>query len=167
MLEEIENARSAAESVGVEDVGDEGEPINFWVLVQCLRVYYKRDDRRVLGKESRALEQSLFTQGEVDMLRVTFEQACQREALFEDQTEAAASGRRRSIATPAGYDVKELSKDGIRRLLRTLGVKVTEYQRKLLEGRIDGFETNGRVDFADYLILMRWALDANIANISG
>merc|ERR1712203_1331563 len=100
--------------------------MGFWVLVQCLRVYYKRDDRRVLDKESRALEQSLFTQGEVDMLRVSFEQACQREALFEDQTEAAAGGVRRSITMSyghGGYVEQELNKDGIRRLLRSLGVK--------------------------------------------
>jgi len=164
VLAEIERAREAAKQVGVEDAGEAGAGVSYWVWVQLLRVLYRRDDRLVLDREARAIEQSKFSHGEVDQFRGIFLNWFENDRLFEA---AAMTGSRPTAPQGllSGEAPKVLSKDCVRRLLRSLGVTLSHGQRILLDQRIDGLEASGSVDFADFLRLMRWMLDIDFAGI--
>mmetsp|Transcript_62619 Transcript_62619/g.115082 ORF Transcript_62619/g.115082 Transcript_62619/m.115082 type:complete len:992 (-) Transcript_62619:47-3022(-) len=168
VLVQLDKARSAASSVGVDDVGEEGGAVSFWVLVQLLRVLYNRDDKRVLDREAHAAEQSRFSTGEIEEFREVFMSWWARDKVFEDEAATLVPGA--SVGggeEDVGTDVKELSKDGMRRLLRSLGMALSADQRQALEGKILELGTpSGRVDFATFLRLMRWMLDCNFADIN-
>merc|ERR1712113_1218051 len=162
MGEQVDTARIAASSVGVDDVGEPGSGhLSFWVLVQLLRVLFSRDDKRVLDREARAQEQTKFANPEVDTFREIFLNWFQRDKVFVDEELSNLPG---GAPRTTDEEVKELSKDCMRRLLKSMGMKLNTEQRNKLERKIDDFGT-GRVDFADFLRLMRWMLDTNFADI--
>lgn len=165
ILEQVDQARMSAASVGVEDVGQPGSGhLSFWVLVQLLRVLFSRDDKRVLDRETRAVEQTRFVLAEVDSFREVFANWFARDKMFEDEAAANAPGAG-NVPRSTDEEVKELSKDCMRRLCKSMGMKLNTEQRNKLERKIDDFGTTGRVDFADFLRLMRWMLDTNFADI--
>merc|ERR1712217_863888 len=166
VLDEIDRARVAATSVGVQDAGEPGSGhLSFWVLVQLLRVMFSRDDKRVLDRESRAVEQTRFSLPEVDSFREIFVNTFHRDKVFEDEAEQNLPGGAQRLPCAAEEEIKEISKDGMRRLLKSMGMKLSVEQRNKLERKIDDLGTTGRVDFADFLRLMRWMLDTNFADI--
>jgi Ca2+-binding EF-hand superfamily protein len=161
----VDDARKAAAFVGVENVGTPRTgKVNLWVLLQLLRVVYKRDDRRVLDKEARAMEATRFSKAEVDVFREVFQNWCLKEQRFEDE-DSKSKAQQYTRMVVAGGETKELSKEGVRRLLRSMGLKLDNADRRALEGKIDTLDTGGRVDFADFLNLMRWMVDSNFAGI--
>merc|ERR1712232_320160 len=118
-MEEVEMARDAAVSMGVQDVGENGNgSIRFWVLVQLLRRLYNRDDKCVLERESKAVEEAKFSVGEVEQFREVFMNTVKESNAFE--SEAAANRGKKIVASKDGP--KELSKDGMQRLLCSLGL---------------------------------------------
>merc|ERR1719401_2553235 len=89
LMQETEKARAAAVAVGVENVGEpnDGNPlINFWVLVQLLRVLYARDDKRILDREARAVELTRFSATEVEEFRDVFMSWFSKDRAFEEDT---------------------------------------------------------------------------------
>jgi len=162
---ELGRAREAAAHVGVVDAEAEGQ-VSFWVLVQLLRVLFSRDDKLVLDREARAAEQTGFNSREVDEFREVFSACHQHDRVFEgptDDTTASLDGLPGWRAV--GDEAPELSKNCMRRLLRNLGVSLNPEHRSKLERKIDEFGTQGHVNFADFLRLMRWMLDTNFADI--
>merc|ERR1712178_563037 len=88
---------------------------------------------------------------------------------FEDEEEENHGHRKHEEESEP--DMKEISKDGMRRLLRQLGCNLSAHQREELEGKIaelDQLNHHGipHVDFASFLRLMRWMLDNNFADIN-
>lgn len=160
---EILAARKAAKSMGVTDAFDPDGNVNLWVITQLLRKHYKKDDKRVLDREERAQEQSRFTQGEVDGFREAFQGCVMREKVFE--VEAQASSNRHSILDIGQGSSTALSIDGMRRMLTSMGLKLTAENRVALQKKSDELDTPGRIAFADFLLLMRWMLDCNFAGI--
>lgn len=202
-LADIERARETATLAGVEDIGTPGGSITFWVLVQVLRVLYKRDDNIILANELRAAKEADFEQGEVDGFRCVFMDWFSQDKKFQKEAAVSlsppsvadlgpplselhnrgrpSSGRpssvlegtsnrqnadRRATPPPGATEEKELSKDSIRRLLRSMGLTVTKENTCKLERKIDDLDSSGRVDFADFLRLMRWMLSTNFADIN-
>jgi calmodulin len=171
VLVQVDKARSAAASAGVEELGSEGNNVSFWVLVQLLRVLYNRDDKRILDREAHAAEQSRFSTHEIEEFREVFLNWWSHEKNFEDEEEENKPGHHANEETEVEPDLKEISKDGMRRLLRQLGCNLNSDQRTELEGKIgelDSLNHHGipHVDFASFLRLMRWMLDSNFANIN-
>jgi len=169
----IDKARASARSVGVDNVGKDGEgQVGFWVLIQLLRVLYNRDDKRVLDREAHAAEQSRFTTTEIEEFRDIFLNWWAHEKNFEDEEDEnspGAHGVQDEVEVAA--EAKEISKDGMRRLLRQLGCNLDNTQRGELEGKIaelDQVNHHGiaHCDFASFLRLMRWMLDSNFADIN-
>jgi Ca2+-binding EF-hand superfamily protein len=169
VLGQVDKARQAAEAVGVETGPDKGS-VGFWVLVQLLRVLYNRDDKRILDREAHAAEHSRFSTHEIEEFREVFLNWWSHEKNFEDEEEANKPNH--DDAEPeVEPDCKEISKDGMRRLLRQLGCNLTHDQRAELEAKVselDQVNHNGvaHVDFASFLRLMRWMLDTNFADIN-
>jgi len=165
LLANIEAARAAASAIGVRDTGEAGTPLNMWVVVQVLRIMYNRDDRLVLDRESRSIEQTRFTADEVREFRDIFISWHTRDNVFNDTPSPAASFNGGSVPLAKSNATEDLSKDCMRRLIRSLGTVLNSGQRWMLEQKIDELNTFGRVDFADFLRIMRWMLDTNFANV--
>jgi len=164
VLAEIDNARDLAAEMGVENVGKKGgSPVNFWVLIQMLRVMFKKDDKEKLERETTAIEESKFVTAEIDSFREIFVSWYEKDKAFELEKIRNAGGKE----TIEEVETKELSKDCMRRLLQSLGVTVTPEQRKKLEGKIDDqTDKGGKLDFADFLRIMRWMLDTDFAGLA-
>merc|ERR1711957_951837 len=113
-------------------------------------------------------ETTRFTLTEVDTFREVFTNWFARDKVFEDEAASNHTGLvGGGCPRTTDEEVKELSKDCMRRLLKSMGLKLNQEQRNKLERKIDDFGTPGRVDFADFLRLMRWMLDTNFADIQG
>jgi len=162
MLKQLDQARSAAKYVGVRDVGEMGSvPVNFWVFVQLLRQLYNRDDKRVLDRETAAAEQSGFSPQEVEEFREIFLSWWSHEKSFEEEP------TEEELIEMPEPDSRQISKDGMRRLFKSMGIKLSEKDRMELEKHVAEFgHTHGKVDFAAFLRIMRWMLDANFADVN-
>lgn len=164
MLQTLGKAREAADEAGIEDIGDaKSNKVTFWVLVQLLRVLYNRDDRRVLDRQERAIEQTKFSVAEVDQFREVFHTWYLQDRMFCQESSFTNPAK---VSISEG-DIRELSKDCIRRLLKSLNVTLNGEDRKKLDEKLDSFGNDGKTDFADFLRLMRWMLDINFGDISG
>jgi len=163
VLTEIDNARDLAAEMGVENVGKKGgSPVNFWVMIQMLRVMYRKDDNEKLKRETTAVEETKFSTAEIDSFREIFVSWYEKDKAFELEKIRNAGGKE----TGEEVETKELTKDCMRRLLQSLGVTVTPEQRKKLERKIDDQTQTGKLDFADFLRIMRWMLDTDFAGLA-
>eukprot|EP00913_Durusdinium_trenchii_P004157 g3852.t1 len=145
LLSDLEKARDTATG---SDAGDKGEGFNFWVLVQLLRIQFSRNDGKVLGREAQAVNETLFSQGEVDSFRESFVSWFERQA------------RRGSMGSSEEQE-KNAVCGTVFSLIRSLGVKIDEDQRKRLERKIEELNPNLSLDFPDFLRLMRWMTDSS------
>jgi Ca2+-binding EF-hand superfamily protein len=169
VLIQVDKARQSAAEAGVENVGVSGGDVSFWVFIQLLRVLYNRDDKRVLDREAHAAEQSRFSQTEIEEFREVFINWWGHEKNFEDEEEDNQPGAHDEPEVEPEH--KEISKDGMRRLLRQLGCNLTAQQKEELERKIEELDQvhhhhSPHVDFASFLRLMRWMLDSNFAGIN-
>mmetsp|Transcript_47483 Transcript_47483/g.109933 ORF Transcript_47483/g.109933 Transcript_47483/m.109933 type:complete len:476 (+) Transcript_47483:3-1430(+) len=154
-LRSLSKARSAALALGIQDVGDAESPLSFWVLVQLLRALYSpADDQQLPDREAKAIEQTKFGQSEVTDFRQIF-------------LGCSAPGEARGSDPRCSTKAYDLSSEAVRRLLHSLNVQLDMDSRARLDNKIDELNPAGRVDFADFLRLMRWMLDINFADIEG
>jgi len=159
-LTSIDKARATARKVGVENVGDADSPLEYWSLVQLIRVLMS-SDKSVMDREAKAIAQTKFGQSEVDGFKEIFTSCCAVQAREEEQPPAASFGGEE------GASAKELSKEAVQGVLRSLGMTLDAESRQRLDGKIDELNGLSRVDFADFLRLMRWMLETNFADIEG
>lgn len=159
LLSDLEKARDTASNLGVQDAGDKGEGFNFWVLVQLLRIQFSRNDGKVLGREAQAVNETLFSQGEVDSFRESFvswfERQARRGSMGSSEEQERSDSR-----------IKELNKGTVFSLIRSLGVKIDEDQRKRLERKIEELNPNLSLDFPDFLRLMRWMVTVDFGGVN-
>jgi len=161
---DIETSRTNAQYAGVKEVG-KGGAITFEVLVQLLRILFNQKDQALLDREKKAMEETTFSIGESQEFRQIFTATCESEQNFAAE---AAANAGKPLSLKPGEVLKEISKDGVRRLLTSLGLKVgpnqqtelAEYLGKLTPGGAD-------VDFADFLRLMKWMMSRNFCGIQG
>lgn len=164
LLDKIDTARELAKAMEVANCGTEGSPINFGVMLQLLRIFYHRDDRRVVDRATKAAEETRFSAEDVSEFHSVFLKWTARDSVFKEVPNTPVG----EFGTPLvkGDDIMTMSKDGMHRGLRSLGTGLNAEQRDTLDQKIDKLNTNGCVDFADFLRLMRWMEDTNFANIA-
>mmetsp|Transcript_62123 Transcript_62123/g.172159 ORF Transcript_62123/g.172159 Transcript_62123/m.172159 type:complete len:840 (-) Transcript_62123:153-2672(-) len=169
-LKSLEKARANARAVGVENAGNASNPVSFWVLVQLLRVLSSDDDQHALHREAVAISETTFGQMEVDEFRKVFVGCVLQNRALEDESsqgQDAILWRNRGDASGDDLVTKELSKESVKRLLRSLGMSLNLEQRQQLYCKIEELSSSGRVDFADFLRLISWMLETNFADIHG
>eukprot|EP00929_Paragymnodinium_shiwhaense_P059678 TRINITY_DN29877_c0_g1_i1.p1 TRINITY_DN29877_c0_g1~~TRINITY_DN29877_c0_g1_i1.p1 ORF type:complete len:1608 (+),score=662.86 TRINITY_DN29877_c0_g1_i1:80-4903(+) len=154
----IEKSRSNAIASGVQDVGTGGS-LTIWVLIQLLRLLYNDRNQKLIDRERTAMEETKYTAAEGKEYREVFVNWFQQEQAFEE----AAGHHTETTADTA----KDISRDGVKRLLGALGLKLSNVQSKDLDNKVHTLNESGRVDFADFLRVMRWMQDTNFANING
>lgn len=163
VLSEIDKARDAAHFAGVDKVGEKGSgTINFWVFLQLLRALSSQGDKAELEREAAAVKETGFTRTETVQFRDSFQDWIKKEEEYKE-----------SLLGPEGQSdlqlepCKEISKDGIKRLLKSVGVQLSPELRQRLEKKLDELSPEGLFDFADFLRLMRWMLDTNFGGLRG
>lgn len=139
--------------------------VDFWVVVQLLRGLYRLDDKKTLIKVTRAAEQSRFQAQEVAEFQEVFLNWYQR-----DQTRYAGGPEPSQGEGPRdqeGEEIKALSKSSLLRLLRSLGLKIEGPNRSDFEKKLAELSEHplSKIDFADFMRLMRWMLDTNFCDI--
>jgi len=156
----LQRSREAAAERGVVDPSP--SKYGFWVMIQLLRALYRRDDRQAVNRVARASDQCQFSVLEVDQFREVFMNWFEKDSVYEDPELQA----QRALDDPTD-DKKELTKASIRRLLRSLGVQPAASDREKLDLKVVELNEQERLDFADFLRLMRWMMDINFGNING
>jgi len=139
--------------------------VDFWVVVQLLRGLYRLDDKKTLIKVTRAAEQSNFQAQEVAEFQEVFLNWYQR-----DQSRYAGGHEPSQGEGPRdqeGEEIKALSKSSLLRLLRSLGLKIEGPSRFDFDKKLAELSEHplSKIDFADFMRLMRWMLDTNFCNI--
>eukprot|EP00929_Paragymnodinium_shiwhaense_P007497 TRINITY_DN111419_c0_g1_i1.p1 TRINITY_DN111419_c0_g1~~TRINITY_DN111419_c0_g1_i1.p1 ORF type:complete len:863 (+),score=300.88 TRINITY_DN111419_c0_g1_i1:117-2705(+) len=153
---EIDRAFGNARDAGVQDASL-GGAVTFWVMVQLLRLMYNRRDQEAVDREKAVMEACSFSVPEVKDFREVFASCCKDERQFLEEA---------GVLHPDEKDPTVMSKDGLRRLLATLGVK--KFKKQDLDDKVDMYDPElGAVDFCNFLRLMRWMLDTNFGNING
>jgi len=141
--------------------------VDFWVLVQLLRDLFRRDDKVALDKVARAAQMSKFSAHEVAEFQQVFNELYTRDEMYSggegpDQSDMMPTFSEALVKEPA----KALTKASLLRLMKSLGLKVTADHRELLDARVKEYGEDERVDFAGFLRIMRWMVDADFAGIS-
>lgn len=174
VLNEIDKARAMAVAAGVSDIGERGSgTMNFWELVQLLRLLYSHVDSQVLERENRAIEETQFKRAEVDDFREIFVDWLEKHRQFLAETRAIHQNQRlshprwvNSRPQEDHHDADALDGDAIRRLISSLGLRMDSAQRGQLEQKIRDFKNGGSIVFPDFLRLMRWMLDTDFAGLT-
>lgn len=173
VLNEIDKARAMAKAAGVSDIGERGSgTMNFWELVQLLRLLYSHADSQVLERENRAIEETQFKRAEVDDFRLIFDDWLLKHKEFLEEARRIHDNQRITRHPQLKFRPEEedqvdcLNGDAIRRLIGSLGLRMNSGQRGQLEHKIKTFKTGGSISFPDFLRLMRWMLDTDFAGLT-
>lgn len=194
MLAKLDEARKAARRAGVTEhrIGNMGSPtIKFWPLVHMIRLMSKADDAAEVDREAAACAEVQFAPKEIIGFREVFAYWAQRSddnnsfGIYvspslpqQDETKSKAKAKASTmslIGKPNGdgtegdnSNVQWLSADGVRRVLRSLGLSLPRKEHETLETKVSSYDLDerGRMDFPDFLRLMRWILDTNFANVN-
>eukprot|EP00929_Paragymnodinium_shiwhaense_P031093 TRINITY_DN17504_c0_g1_i1.p1 TRINITY_DN17504_c0_g1~~TRINITY_DN17504_c0_g1_i1.p1 ORF type:complete len:786 (-),score=234.68 TRINITY_DN17504_c0_g1_i1:359-2716(-) len=161
VLGKIDEAKQQALDIGVTDVG-EGAEISVWVLLQLLRILLTAQEKLRLEREAEALASTNFTTNEATEFKMIFASCLKNERVYEQESQGMVMGDE-DDGDKGGKKI--ISTDGIRRMLGTLGLKVSGPAGGELQDKME--EYKGNVDYADFLRLMRWMMDRNFANING
>jgi Ca2+-binding EF-hand superfamily protein len=163
VVKQIEKSRVAAADRGACTLAPPGSPVNFWVVVQMMREIRKRDDKHTLNKTAKAAAQARFSNQEVEQFREVFTSTWEKDRFFEEDADRDEGHHEEE----GDEDKREITKTSLRRLLRSLGVSLDGNLRGELDAKIETFGKSDRVDFADFLTLMRWMMDTNFGGITG
>lgn len=177
MFRRLDQAWERALVAGVprEELGEgQGPRVTFWVMVHLIRILRLDHDEATAQHTTQALEETSFTQKEADEFREVFDLWVRRRAERAgggSPTEGSPSPTGSSPPTsPSRVEssaVGELAVDDVRRVLRSLGLSLNGRQRGELKRYLAGQGAEISLDFATFLRLMRWMLDANFADIRG
>jgi Ca2+-binding EF-hand superfamily protein len=151
----LNDARKAAEAAGADEVSEPGSgSVRFWELVQLMRVFQQKCELADENEMSMIVLETQFKHEEIVQFREVFVSWLRRESIFSGGHSAdSASG---------------LSIEGVRRLLRSIGVSTTTQQRQSLASRVQELAADGqsRLKFAGFLRLMWWLTDEDFAGIN-
>jgi len=158
ILRMLEDAKKKAVEIGAASVDGE---VNFWVVVQLLRTLYKRDDRLKMDKIARIAREVRFSQGEVAEFQEVFLSWYESDGRFSSEGQVQEA--------PAEAERKTLTTTSLVRLFRSLGMKIEPHHRTVLDAKVANIAEEGstdRVEFVEFLRLMRWMMDTNFADIT-
>lgn len=162
LMNKLDVARSLAREAGCTDVGPDGSPfLKFWSFIQLarmLRTEKEKEEEAAL----RALQAELrFSEGEVEDFRQIFRTWVRKSYEIEGKKPP-----KKQENVP-----ETLSRDMVRRLIRSLGVSVTPLSADQLDKQVQELDSEGRTERAEllfpaFLRLMRWVLDTDFAGIN-
>eukprot|EP00747_Dinoflagellata_sp_TGD_P019529 gnl/TRDRNA2_/TRDRNA2_127234_c0_seq2.p1 gnl/TRDRNA2_/TRDRNA2_127234_c0~~gnl/TRDRNA2_/TRDRNA2_127234_c0_seq2.p1 ORF type:complete len:588 (-),score=134.52 gnl/TRDRNA2_/TRDRNA2_127234_c0_seq2:101-1813(-) len=177
MLLLIKKAKSLSHEANLEDspssVDAPSAIMSFWQFVQLLRLLQDTNERKEQERNQTALANAGFNLQEVDEFRKVFNHWSSKmeskDAALEPQKKSKSSNwhSRRSIDA-ALHVPSRLSLDGVRSILHALGVQTRKSEREELQNHFMQLDLDDhkRIDFPDFLRLMRWMLDSNFARIN-
>lgn len=163
-LQQVQKAREAAAFYGGwQYAGDAGD-VTFAVFIQLLRALNSESNKTEIERAEAARLETMFSGDEIEQLRSSFHERLRLEEDYLNEQIANSPKSSAPRRETVGHS-KELTKDGIQRLLRSLGVTFTSELKVLLEQKIDLLNPSGHIDIADYLRLMRWIADTNFGGV--
>lgn len=183
MLKALDVARNDARVAGVEEelLGNMGDPaVTFNVMLFLVRALLTAADHAEVDRDRQIMDKTKFTPKEAEEFREIFSFWAEKAAALDDgkaaPEEAPAGSPGKGLMTPSGGDSSEaprihlLTEDGMKRVVRSLGLIMTPQERheldeKLKEGPTDK-ENPGKYGFFEFLVFMRWMLDTNFAHIN-
>eukprot|EP00927_Polykrikos_kofoidii_P060017 TRINITY_DN55099_c0_g1_i1.p1 TRINITY_DN55099_c0_g1~~TRINITY_DN55099_c0_g1_i1.p1 ORF type:complete len:1145 (-),score=220.22 TRINITY_DN55099_c0_g1_i1:103-3498(-) len=156
LMARLDMVREICREAGVEETSKDGSTeVFFWEFVQLARLLQKQQDMREEEQMTKLSKELRFKQQEVDEFRQAFRDA----AIPEDGGGQMESAKRRKSKTV-------LSRDMVRRFLRSLGLKITIDLSKTLDEQVQKHEDDDLMtDFGAFLILMRWVVDTDFADM--
>lgn len=167
IVKQLKDARAVTKERGITDVAE--DQVDFWVLIQLLRGFYRRDDKQTLDKVTRAAEQSRFQASEVAEFQEVFLNWYERDSCRYAESTVDPD-------VEENPEVKAIPKNSLLRLLRSLGLKIDPDSRLKLEDKMLDYADDSddaatgvqeqKVEFADFLRLMRWMMDTNFCRIT-
>jgi len=186
MLEKLDIARRKARGCGVPDVevGQMGSPsVTFHVLLFLVRMLHTAADHAEVEKDKSVMAATKFTPKEAEDFREIFTYWVKTSAALDgapqqpkeatDALALVASGSVTAGAKAAADVTKNLlslTKDGMIRVVRSLGLNMSPEDKKDLDFKLDHgpFDKDrpGRFGFFEFLVFMRWMLDRNFARIN-
>jgi Ca2+-binding EF-hand superfamily protein len=182
MLEKLDVARNMAIQAGVEEelIGVMGDPsVTFNVLLFLVRMLATAADHAEVDRDREIMEKTQFTPKEAEEFReIFFKWAKKASALDSGQDAPDEKGDTKAglITDKSGSNDADvgrtqlLTQDGLRRVVRSLGLTMSQQDRKDLDDRIEMGPTEkdnpGKYGFFEFLIFMRWMLDLNFGHIN-
>jgi len=159
LMERLDKARKLCRECGVQEVSKLGSSdLRYWEFVQLCRLLQKQKDTDEEEYMAKLMVTLKFSLPEIDQFRQVFNTWINIDK--EDD------------APPPDPSVKnvpqKLSRDLVRRLLRSLGCKLTPGNALELDKQTNVLEDASKnLAFDAFLKLMRWVLDSNFSDING
>ncbi|CAE6939139.1 CML20 [Symbiodinium natans] len=155
LLRQIESARKHAYESGVrESILEQDHNVTFWTFVQLCRLLQSHRERLESKKTSDLMAELKFTKFEVEQFRHVFAQWARWQPDGEDST--------REIDTTT----ETLSQEQVFRVFRSAGASLAGHRMSVLlwalEPLQEGFR---RLNFHNFLRLMRWVVDTDFAGL--
>lgn len=177
LMARFEQVREKGRALGltVKEIGRRGDPcVPFGLFVQMVRIHL---DEAGLGR-SEAARKAQFPVREVAELRGVFETWSRWEATTDpDDSQSVASAYIGPLTPEDLFDRKNLllSIRGMLRVLYSIDVRVTADMKEDLVAKIQDVSTSQvsagnpapALDFAGFLLVMRWMMDNNFGDING
>jgi len=154
LMDKIDAAREKAREAGIKEVGEAG-CITFWVFIQLARTLETEKEQEEEARLESLMEQLGFSQREVDDFRHVF---LERKREFGED-----------LAAEGGPEPRGLNRDVLRRVIRSLGVAIVGDNKGKLDTKLAELGVSdefSQMDFAGFLLLMKWILDTNFAGVS-
>jgi len=156
LVHELETAKQTVVERGIEP--DEDGKVSFWVILQLLRGLRRKTDTQTMRKIVQATAECNLKPSEVAEFQELFMQWCRH-----DCVDVSHQGHDHH-----GHLLAKISLLSL--LSSSLKLKVEARERSLLTAKIadltENRNSNGAIDFADFLRIMRWMLDTNFCNIN-
>jgi len=194
---EIARTKALEAGVEEADAGKAASPTTLHVFLHFLQAWRLEKQQGLLEEEEKVMDKARFSLAEVQEFRTLFMEWVKRSGVLgADDTEqekpaglapqAGSPGRRSSlpnIVQPSA--VRQASKSApattsdpkavlsakyLMMLLASIGLQLNSEQRVEMDGKLrqimSGTGDHG-LDFGSFLLLMRWMLDSNFADING
>mmetsp|Transcript_3653 Transcript_3653/g.7372 ORF Transcript_3653/g.7372 Transcript_3653/m.7372 type:complete len:321 (-) Transcript_3653:90-1052(-) len=182
LRQQLNDARRMAREAGAHPASLTAEhtiEVNFWELVQLLRILKDRQDQEKEEDMHKLAQKLRFTNQELDQFREVFISWSQFENSDEARSVEPVSPKHGQKRRPVDEDAEEeregISPSTMYRLLRTMGMSMTPPEKEKLErkavqeaeSKSAGAGSAGLISFIGFLRLMRWLLDSDFAGING
>jgi len=183
ILEALDKARESAVEAGVsrEDAGEQGSPqVKFWALVHLAQSIVREHEQKVVADERAITASTKFSTAEVARFREVFgnivSESAELERLEKEKQAKIPTSPKQPAPKPVptlGGLVKQLTRSRVLSekdlvlKLGSMGLQLSEKHRNALQDKVfDLTSTPDGITFADFLVVMRWMLDSNFANIN-
>merc|ERR1719506_343340 len=180
MFVKLDIAREKARAAGVEEhlVGNNGDPaLTFHPFLFLLRMVHRVSDESEVDRDTMMSHQTKFSQAEINQFRefftfwaakvAAFERATTMDAEADDEQQPVLSALLSKDGAEEQSRNMSLSIDGMQRVVRSLGLHMNQSEKKMLYDHIDNLPRvdQKKFEFFEFLLLMRWMLDVNFAEI--